>query len=192
MKENRLRTYQTQKDIMDAFWSLYCEQRIEKITVKEVIHKAGYNRSTFYEYFRDVYDVLEQIENEIIPTRDELPAVSFVNMEIGMSIELVMNLYDKNTEYYSVLLGDKGDPAFATRLKNAIKEAVKEALSSGVEMDLIELDYILEFVLSAMIGIMNYWFKQDVKISSQELATLIKELMENGIIPKINTQMIGK
>lgn len=192
MKENILRTYQTKKDIMDAFWSLYCEQRIEKITVKEVIHKAGYNRSTFYQYFRDVYDVLEQIENEIIPTRDELPALSLVNMEIGMPMELVMKLYDKNIEYYSVLLGDKGDPALASKLKNAIKDALKEALISEIEMELIELDYILEFVLSAMIGIMNYWFKQDVKISSQELATLIKELMENGIIPKMNNQMISK
>lgn len=186
MKENVVRTYQTKKDIMDAFWSLYCEKRIEKITVKEVIHKAGYNRSTFYQYFKDIYDVLEQIENEIIPTKDELPALSLGNMEIGMPVELVMKLYDKNKEYYCILLGDKGDPAFASKLKNAIKDALKEALSSEVKMDLIELEYILEFVLSAMIGIMSYWFKQDVKISSQALAILIKDLMENGIIPKMN------
>ncbi|MHC1747698.1 MAG: TetR/AcrR family transcriptional regulator C-terminal domain-containing protein [Cellulosilyticaceae bacterium] len=192
MKENVVRTYQTKKDIMDAFWSLYCERRIEKITVKEVIHKAGYNRSTFYQYFKDIYDVLEQIENEIIPTKDELPALSLANMEIGMPVELVMNLYDKNREYYCVLLGDKGDPAFSSKLKNAIKDALKGALSSKVEINLIELEYILEFVLSAMIGIMSYWFKQDAKISTQELATLIKELMENGIIPKMNKEMINK
>ena len=40
-------TTQTKQNLIDAFWALYCEQRIEKITVKEITNKAGYNRGTF-------------------------------------------------------------------------------------------------------------------------------------------------
>ena len=39
---------------------------IEKITVKEVSERAEVNRSTFYAYYKDVYDILEQAEEEII------------------------------------------------------------------------------------------------------------------------------
>ncbi|WP_277408818.1 TetR/AcrR family transcriptional regulator [Lacrimispora xylanisolvens] len=60
-------TMQTRKNLADAFWQIYCEKRIEKITVKEITTKAGYNRSTFYEYYTDVYDVLEQIEASVLP-----------------------------------------------------------------------------------------------------------------------------
>jgi AcrR family transcriptional regulator len=57
-------TAQTRQNLIDAFWSLYCEKRIEKITVKEITIKAGYNRGTFYEYFVDVYDVFETIRRK--------------------------------------------------------------------------------------------------------------------------------
>jgi len=29
-------TSQTKQNIIDAFWALYCEKRIEKITVKDI------------------------------------------------------------------------------------------------------------------------------------------------------------
>jgi AcrR family transcriptional regulator len=149
MKEKKEKISQTKKDIMEAFWNLYCEKKIEKITVKEVTKNAGYNRSTFYEYFIDIYDVLEQIENEVIPTKDELPPLSMSNVELGMPVDIFMNLYDKNSEFYFVLLGDKGDPAFAGKLKNSIKEILNEVLVTEVKMNQIELDFTLEFILSA-------------------------------------------
>ena len=41
----------TRQNLMDAFWELYCEKRIEKITVREITAKAGYNRGTFMNTF---------------------------------------------------------------------------------------------------------------------------------------------
>ena len=64
---------------MDAFWSLYRDKPIEKITVKAICEKAGCNRSTFYEYYTDSYSVLEDIEEELLDyvrrkLTEELPA----------------------------------------------------------------------------------------------------------------------
>lgn len=67
MKNNKEIISNTKQDLIDAFWYFYCNKRIEKITIKEITLKAGYNRSTFYEYFIDIYDVLEQIESSLIP-----------------------------------------------------------------------------------------------------------------------------
>lgn len=184
MRENKGRINKTKKDIMDAFWKLYCEKRIEKITVKEVTKNAGYNRSTFYEYFIDVYDVLEQIENEVIPLKDELPPFTMQNIEIGMPIDIFMNFYDQNSEYYFVLLGDNGDPAFAGKLKDSIKDMLKETLGTKVKVDPIELDFILEFILSAMIGTMSYWFKKNKIIPAHELLEIINSIMEKGVMSK--------
>jgi len=62
MKKQPELTAQTKENLIEAFWQIYCEKGLGKITVKEITAKAGYNRSTFYEYFTDVYDVLDQIE----------------------------------------------------------------------------------------------------------------------------------
>lgn len=59
-------TEQTKNNLRIAFWSLYAQKPIEKISIKEITELAGYNRGTFYLYYNDVYDLLHQIEEEIL------------------------------------------------------------------------------------------------------------------------------
>lgn len=179
-------TAQTKQNLIDAFWTLYCEKRIEKITVKEITQKAGYNRGTFYQYFTDIYAVLEEIEEFLIPTLDELPPITMDDANIGMPIDMFVKLYEQNSKYYSVLLGDNGDPAFASKLKNSTKPILKQAISEKYDLNPIEVDFILEYVLSAMIGIMSYWFKQDKVLSAEDLIALVNDLMQNGVIKRLS------
>jgi AcrR family transcriptional regulator len=178
-------TAQTKQNIIDAFWSLYCEKRIEKITVKDIANKAGYNRGTFYEYFKDVYDVLEDIENSLIPTLNELPPVLIPTGTLGMPLAAFFELYKQNNKYYSVLLGEKGDPAFASKLKNLIKPMIMQVFVDKPNVNKKELDFILEYTLSAMIGIMSYWFKQHDALSNTELHELINRLMTQGVMKQL-------
>ena len=60
----------TRQNLIDSFWQLYCKKRIEKITVKEICDRAGYNRSTFYVYFKDAYEILDEIEEQTITVED--------------------------------------------------------------------------------------------------------------------------
>jgi len=175
-------TAQTRQNLIDAFWLLYCEKRIEKITVKEITQKAGYNRGTFYEYFTDVYDVLEEIERSLIPTLEELPPIDMPSSSMEMPLGMFMTLYEKNSKYYSVLLGDNGDPAFSSKLKNSTKPIIKLALADNNNLDTVEFDFILEYVLSAMIGIMSYWFRQNKVLPAEKLVVLMYEVMENGVM----------
>lgn len=185
MKKRPEITEQTKQNLLDAFWSLYCQNRIEKITVRDITNKAGYNRGTFYEYFKDVYDVLDNIENSLIPTINELPPVSTRNTTLGMPIEQFFEIYKQNSKYYSVLLGEKGDPAFASKLKNSIKPMIMNVFDDKPYIDRKELDYILEYTLSAMIGVMSYWFMQEDAIANDKLYELIKRLTEQGIMKQL-------
>ena len=175
-------TAQTKQNIIDSFWDLYCEKRIERITLKEITNKAGYNRGTFYEYFTDVYDVLDVIENSLIPSLHELPPVSTPTVTIGMPLDVFLIIWEQNAKYYSVLLGDKGDPAFASKLKNSIKPTIMKVLEDKSNIDKRELDYILEYTLSAMVGVMSYWFRKEDAPSRDDLFRLIHKLMEDGIM----------
>lgn len=182
MKKRTEITMQTKQNILDAFWDIYCEKRIEVITVKEIAHKAGYNRGTFYEYFSDVYDALDEIENALIPSLHELPPVSTSTGTLGMPIEGFLKLWEQNAKYYSVLLGDKGDPAFASKLKNSIKPLIMKSLEDKPNIDREEMNYILEYTLSAMIGVMSYWFRKEDASYQDQLFMLIHKLMEDGVM----------
>ncbi len=174
---------QTRQNLIDAFWELYCEKRIEKITVREITTKAGYNRSTFYEYFNDVYDVLEQIEESLLPNIEDMPPLLPTMGNELVPIDSFIKLYSSSSKYYTVLLGDNGDPAFAGKIKNGIKGKLLEQLETSESN--MEIDYTLEYMLSAMIGILTYWFKNNENISKEDLVKLMYELMNSEGINKL-------
>ena len=66
MKKQPEVTAATRKNLIDAFWTLYKEKTIDKITIAEITRLSGNNRVTFYHYFKDVYAVLEHIEDNLI------------------------------------------------------------------------------------------------------------------------------
>jgi AcrR family transcriptional regulator len=189
MKKQPELTAQTKENLTEAFWQIYCEKGIEKITVKEITVKAGYNRSTFYEYFTDVYDVLEQIENLLLPGPQDLPPLSLVDSyTVPLPIDIFINIYEKNRKYYSVLLGDNGDSSFQSKIKRSVKDMLKKKLIAQGIVDNYELDFTLEYMLSAMIGVLSYWFSLDTIPPRDKLIELIYELTHNGVIHKL----IGK
>ena len=184
MNKNPQRTKQTRQDLIDAFWSLYCRKSIEKISVKEVAAKAGYNRGTFYEYFTDVYDLLEQLELSLLPSSpEELPPRSEAGVKgTGQPLDLFIKMYERNQKYFVVLLGDHGDPAFRGRIKRHVRPMLLSVLAAGRGADKFEIEVIIEFVLSAMIGVLGYWFSCERKQPIEKLISLMYDLMGNGAL----------
>ena len=65
MAEDR-RVRKTKKAICDVFCELTKDKKLNEITIKELCAKADINKSTFYLHYRDIYDLAETIENELI------------------------------------------------------------------------------------------------------------------------------
>ena len=71
----------TKENIIEAFWKIYAHKPLEKITIQELMDKAGYHRSVFYVYFKDIYDLLEQEENDIIDKLNEILPYIFYSIK---------------------------------------------------------------------------------------------------------------
>lgn len=61
-----LRVQKTQRSIINAFIELRSKKNLEKITVKELAERAEINKATFYQHYKDIYDLSEQLEEEAI------------------------------------------------------------------------------------------------------------------------------
>ncbi len=59
-------TEQTKENLITAYWDILDSEEDGAITVKEIADRAGYHRTTFYEYFTDVSDLKEQAEYLLI------------------------------------------------------------------------------------------------------------------------------
>ena len=74
-KDYRVRV--TKMLIRKEFTELLKKKPIQEITVREICERTGINRSTFYNHYQDVYDLLEQIENEMLGELAEISKTSF-------------------------------------------------------------------------------------------------------------------
>ena len=120
MKKQPHITEQTKNNLRIAFWSLYAQKPIEKISIKEITELAGYNRGTFYLYYNDVYDLLHQIEEEILGKITDVLNDSLEKndtFDLSGQMGILLDLMQTYETYAAVLLSDHGDPHFATRLK---------------------------------------------------------------------------
>lgn len=51
---------------MSAFIQLRAQKPLERITVTELCRLAEINKSTFYSHYQDIYDLSEQLEDELV------------------------------------------------------------------------------------------------------------------------------
>lgn len=59
-------TEKTRQKFIDVFCELYSQKPVEKISIQEIASRSGYNRSTFYQYFTDIYELLDTVENNLL------------------------------------------------------------------------------------------------------------------------------
>lgn len=171
-------TENTRKTLMKSFCRLYSQKPIHKITIKEITDVAGYHRSTFYEYFQDIYDLLEAIENDLLNTiKTPLQDIGTMQRQ-SADMEHLIFLFSQNEDYLSALLGTYGSFHFLGRLKRELCEDVQ---LSNMQPDTNTTPYLLEFHMSTSISLFQLWLKRKKDLSSHELSELIHKLYTSGI-----------
>ncbi|MBA4376045.1 MAG: hypothetical protein C0401_07735 [Anaerolinea sp.] len=133
--------------------------------------------------------MLEVIENLSLPTLDELPPLTDVNTNSPTFINSFIVLYQEKYKYYNHLLGDNGDPAFQRKLKNSLKSSIIRALEIKGNIDLVEIDFMLEYILSEMIGILIYKFQQKPNLPEEKIVSLQYTLMQDNMVNKLQKMM---
>lgn len=177
-------TAQTRANIMNAFWYLFQGESLAKISVRAVVETAGYNRSTFYVYFIDIDDLVNQVEAELLVEMRRAVAESLERTEGPQMIEGLVRLYEEKGEYIAALLEENGDPRFVSK----VKEALTPTLDKSLYLDQlgIEGDYIREFGLSAILAVLVYWHNTHRSISADVLVQMIRNMLSKGIPHEIS------
>lgn len=161
-------------DIIDAFWELYRAKNINKISVKEILYKAGCNRSTFYMYFKNKEDVLNTIKSLLIETID------LENSKLTMSSRFIA-AYERNSEYWSFLLGPDGDKNFIIQLKDYYKTfLIKNFQDQQKSED--EIEFQIEYMLSPLMNSLSFLHKKNKPIQSDEIISMIKEMTKKNLV----------
>ncbi len=133
---------QTKAKMINVFLELMNEKKWDKISVKELCAAMGITRGTFYQYYNDIYDLMEQIEDSLIADLNhryqllplKSPAVCFLRnyLILNMTIPRLrsclsgFDFCQNHQKAVSSLLDSKyGDPYFVKKLKVILDQHIK-------------------------------------------------------------------
>lgn len=177
------RTKYTKMVLQNSLFELLKQKSIDKITVTDICHLADINRGTFYYYYTDVFDLLNQIENELYEN-----FLVYFNQYLESSERNTYLLMIKLFEYlkqekkiFKVFFSQNGDKDFIKRVYlTAYTSVIEEWKSQKTNLDPQQLDKIFLFVANGSISLIQNWFNTGLKESPEELASFINNLSEFG------------
>lgn len=156
-------------------------QHISAISVKALCDKADVHRSTFYAHYRDQYDLLEQLEQEVFENVNErLYGMDFDDTSplSTQKISRILEYGKQNADVLTVLIGDNSTMTFQ---RNIIKSLDIVSLTPDQSLDERTMEYVLLFGINGCLSIISKWLKDGMREPTMYIAELITQVLFHGI-----------
>lgn len=178
------RTRYTRMVLKESLMGLMEQKDIAKITIKELCQRADVNRSTFYAYYRDQYDLLRQIEDELLDEINANLAGFDVNDKDGTFriLEKIFCSIQENGDFCRLLLSEKGDVSFQKRVMDLYQSRyIEQWLENRREIDLETVEYLYLYLVNGSIGVVQNWLRSGMQKTPREMAALLLRLVNQGM-----------
>lgn len=174
----------TKQVLRESLLELLNELPIGKISVKMICEKADLNRSTFYVYYKDQFDLLEQLELEAINSlRQHITKEAFLthNPETLNAMHAILDYIQKDAALFKVLLGPHGSSSFYTMIMEFTEEELITELLEALETDQATAAYVKTFAVNGALSLLKQWLDNDFYISSEAMSKLAAQLIYTGV-----------
>jgi len=177
------RVRKTRSQLRKCLSILLETKKIQNITVKELAQMADINRGTFYLHYKDVYDLMEHIQADLLKEfEDILTKIAPDTDNLVPFIEaLFVFIYD-NKDMAKIFLHDDLDANFSNELRNKLQTCVFNKYKAFIKqknMPYFELYY--DFILSGTLGLLVRWIDSEFEMSPHDLAVLTLSFIRNGL-----------
>ena len=133
MKKQDPRIQRTRQNIMDGFMRLIKQKQFSDITITDITQEAEINRSTFYYHFMDKYDLIDEIQREVLTKEifKEVAVQEVINEQtIIMSLEAIMS-----SQINLSLQCQHALEEFKSKMDDEIKQRLTETLQALLDKE---------------------------------------------------------
>ncbi len=172
---NNKRRQATRERIEKAFVQLLQEKTIARITVSEICQLTGYNRSTFYANYADVYELADTIRAQLEAEVAELFDNDIVN-NVGYDYRRLFAHIQENQLFYQLYFKLGYDATHIVSL-GSLKP---ERLVFPEE----HMAYHIEFHKAGLNAIIKRWLKGGCVESPEEMAQIVCSEYQGRSVPR--------
>lgn len=180
---NDRRVKRTKKLLRDSLFTLLQEKSINEITVTELTEIADINRATFYFYYTDIMDMLDQIQNEayelfedvLVGTEDHIDSME----AFAKYIENILIFCKENpTIARFVITREYNNNKVLKKIKKLLAKKVPVAKENYSQDD--PRRFVLNFALNALTGTVVDWMDDGMIIPPPIMAEFIANMYISG------------
>ena len=195
VNDNDSRVKRTKKLIKKGLAELSKTKSITKITVKELTDYIEINRGTFYLHYKDIYELVEAIENELYNEINARISLLTPDELLKRPVEICENVCDHlrdNMETYAMLMGEHGDAQFTHKIGELMNEKIYR-LFKGIfpNMNDTKYDFAYNYGKFGLIGLTDCWCTKHPEWTSRQVAEMWLNLTVTGLWGVIGDEAKG-
>ena len=171
----------TRKAIVDAFWTIYQTTPIDKISIKNVADIAHVHRSTFYRYFTDIYQALNELEKEVM---EEIAETLRTKVQPKQMTDLVshadgtVRALKDYAPILSHLTGPMGDVEFRNKMQDQMRRIFQQFVPNN---GTLEADYLFCLMFNTILFNLSFWHENLETCTLEEVSLLSRRLISAGL-----------
>lgn len=163
----------TRHVIEESFIALLRQKPAARITVRELCDACEINRATFYHHYKDVFDLLAQMEQALIDRFCALMGEQDYHDMTALHTRALL-LLQQDRELYSVLCSANGSPDFSARLFNAVyRQAFPYLQSKVTHLDPATQNRLYQYLAHGGGYVMHAWAKEGMREPPEQVAAFL-------------------
>jgi len=182
------RVIRTRKLLRQAFIDLVGEKGYWDITIQDITDRATLNRVTFYLHYDNKEDLLVHTTNYIL---DDLmkraePTKERSNLREAVLEGLAINfqVFADYADFMKAMLGKDGVWSFIFAMQDyhyqtSMKTLEKRGYISPDNKE--EIQIAIRHMHSAFMGVLQWWFANDMPLTEGEMAQIVYKIYTRGI-----------
>lgn len=185
-KEKRNRNAIRSRNLLiNAFVELVQDSPIGKITVTQIVSKAGLNRSTFYAHFKSPEDIVKYIDQDIVNNLskfiENVDAASIMNNPAPL-MDRVADFVMEKEEFYKMFAKIETANTFLIQLEEMVIEKIMESEQSNSNTEhSAGFSIKLRFLVGGYVSLYRDWFRGKITMTPHEFSNILSKALTNDV-----------
>lgn len=168
------RVRRTRKLLQEGLLELMKQKPLQSISMRELCRAVDVCRTTPYLHYRDVLDILEQIEAARLAELENLllsyPPQALPQAKAAL-LQAIFTTVKNNALFYNVILNYEGDPAFLDRMQALGEEYIRQYMALTAPGQPAN-SYTVPFLLGAFFALLRQYVSHGCPESPAEMAAM--------------------
>ena len=180
------RIRRTRALLHEALGSLIREKAYDRITVAQILDRAGVSRSTFYIHFRDKDDLLASGMRALLfdaLATDGAASSDTAERMVAFCVPLLRHIHHHRRSARAKL-GERGRAILHAHLRSVLAEWIVQALDGGrgpsappSRHSAVAPELLAQHIASTFVLVLHWWLDQDGRTASDEADKLFRALV---------------